>query len=241
MFPTPAPQHNPPPFAPPLVTPFGQPALTRHYATTYGPVRPTKGLGVAIITVFWVELAAILLNVAAYIDAQLLLDEIITSARPDPSSIDRLVEAENNLLATRLLTLFIGLAAIILLAVWSNRVAHNAQNRGVIGLSPGLAAGGWFIPFANTVIPFIQLRRAAKPFIGATSVITAWQVCFVWAALISRSGVRDMEEATTLLEFSHALEQRMSSLSLAAALFLVAAICATRSITDINRRVSTCA
>lgn len=40
MFPSPAPQHNPPPFAPPLVTPFGQPALTSFSATTYGPVRP---------------------------------------------------------------------------------------------------------------------------------------------------------------------------------------------------------
>ena len=241
MFPTPAPQHNPPPFAPPLVTPFGQQALTGHYATTYGPVRPTKGLGVAIITVLWVEFATILLNVAAAFDAQRVVDDIDNYARLDTSSINRLAEAENNVVATGLLTLLVGFAAIILLAVWSNRVSHNAQNRGVIGLSPGLAAGGWFIPFANTVIPFIQLRRAAKPFIGATSVITAWQVCFVWAALISRSGVREVEEASTAFELSGALTDHISYLAFAAALFLGAAICATQSITDIDRRVSTCA
>lgn len=241
MFPTPAPQHNPSPFAPPHVTPFGQPALMRQYATTYGPVRPTKGLGVAIIVVLWVELAAILLHVAAWIDARRVFDEVISSAGSESSSFDHLEEADALVNATWLLTLLIGLAAIILLAVWSERVCHNAHNRGVPGLSPGLAAGGWFIPFAQAVIPFIQLRRAAKPFIGATSVITAWQVCLVSAAFISRFGVREVEEASTAFELSDALTDHISYLAFAAALFLGAAICATQSITDIDRRVSTCA
>ena len=241
MFPTPAPQHNPPPFAPPLVTPFGQPALTSFSATTYGPVRPTKGLGVAIIVVLWVELAAILLHVAACIDARRVFDEVISSAGIESSSFDPLEKADALVSATWLLALLIGLAAIILLAVWSNRVCHNAQSRGVPGLSPGLAAGGWFIPFAQAVIPFIQLRRAAKPFIGATSVITAWQVFLFSAAFISRSGVREVEEASTAFELSGALTDHISYLAFAAALFLGAAICATQSITDIDRRVSTCA
>jgi len=241
MSPTPTPQHNPPPFAPPLVTPFGQPALTRQYATTYGPVRPTKGLGAAIIVVLWVELATILLNVAAAFDARRVFDEVISSTGIESSSFDRLEEADARVNATALLVLLIGLAAVILLAVWSNRVSHNAQNRGVVGLSPGLAGGGWFIPFANAVIPFIQLRRAAKPFIGATSVVTAWQVFLVSAAFISRSGVREVEEASTAFELSDALTDHISYLAFAAALFLGAAICATQSITDIDRRVSTCA
>ena len=209
--------------------------------TTLGPVRSTDGLGVAIIVVLWVEFAALLMSVAAHINAQSVFDEIVNSASPDSSSIDRLDEAENLGNASGLFTLLIGLVAIILLAVWSNRVSHNAQNRGVPGLSPGLAAGGWFIPFAQAVIPFIQLRRAAKPFIGTTNLITTWQVCLVSAALVSRNGLRDMEEATTVFEYSDALDQRISSLSLTAALFLVAAICATHTINDIDRRVSKCA
>lgn len=241
MSPTPTPQHNPPPFAPPLVTPFGRPAPTGHYATAYGPVRPTKGLGVAIVVVLWVEFAGILLHVAACIDAQRALDEIDPWADVESSSFDRLEEADALVSATWLLTLLIGLAAIILLAVWSNRVCHNAQSRGVPGLSPGLAAGGWFIPFAQAVIPFIQLRRAAKPFIGATSVITAWQVFLVSAAFISRSGVREVEEASTAFELSDALTDHISYLAFAAALFMGAAICATHSINDIDRRVSKCA
>lgn len=209
--------------------------------TTLGPVRSTDGLGVAIIVVLWVEFAALLMSVAAHINAQSVFDEIVNSASPDSSSIDRLDEAENLGNASGLFTLFIGLVAIILLAVWSNRVSHNAQNRGITGLDPGLAGGGWFIPFAQAVIPFIQLRRAAKPFIGTTNLITTWQVCLVSAALVSRNGLRDMEEATTVFEYSDALDQRISSLSLTAALFLVAAICATHTINDIDRRVSKCA
>lgn len=192
----------------------------------------------SIIVLLWVELAAILAQVAASIYEQRVVDDFLNSARlkrPAPNSIDR---ADILVNATVVFTLLIGLATVILLALWSNRVSHNAQNRGVPGLRPGLAAGGWFIPFAGAVIPFIQLRRAAKPFLGTTTSLTAWQVLIVAAALVSRLGDRAIEHAASASILSDALAQRVYFLSVAAVLFAVATMFAMRAIKEIDRRVS---
>ena len=201
-------------------------------------MRPTAGLGLSIIVLLWVELAAILAQVAASIYEQRVVDDFLNSARwerPAPNSIDR---ADILVNVTVAFTLLIGLATVILLALWSNRVSHNAQNRGVPGLRPGLAAGGWFIPFAGAVIPFIQLRRAAKPFLGTTTSLTAWQVLIVSAALVSRLGGRAIEHAASASILSDALAQRVYFLSVAAVLFAVATMFAMRAIKEIDRRVS---
>ena len=201
-------------------------------------MRPTAGLGLSIIVLLWVELAAILAQVAASIYEQRVVDDFLNSARwerPAPNSIDR---ADILVNVTVVFTLLIGLATVILLALWSNRVSHNAQNRGVPGLRPGLAAGGWFIPFAGAVIPFIQLRRAAKPFLGTTTSLTAWQVLIVSAALVSRLGGRAIEHAASASILSDALAQRVYFLSVAAVLFAVATMFAMRAIKEIDRRVS---
>ncbi len=68
------------------------------------------------------------------------------------------------------------LAIAILLTVWSARVAGNARAAG--RPVSGLAAGGWWIPIAWFVVPFVQLRRA----LGGRGNVTAlglWQLLFI--------------------------------------------------------------
>lgn len=229
-LPPPTPRHN--------AHPFAQPPQASRSAAAFGSVTPSSGFGVAIIVLLWVELAAILLSVAAAIYQQRVFSDIGGDALFERWAQDLLERAGDPYRTTALVALIVGLAAIILLALWSNRVSHNARNRGVTGLSPGLAAGGWFIPFAQAVIPFVQLRRAAKPFLGATTAITAWQVFMVSGALVSRLGAHDIEQASTSSSLSDALSQRVMYVSIAAVLFAVATTCATRAIKDIDRRVS---
>jgi hypothetical protein len=51
----------------------------------------------------------------------------------------------------------------VLWIIWQFRHAKNAERlRGALGLGPGWAIGGWFIPFGNFVIPGLQLNQAAK-------------------------------------------------------------------------------
>ena len=133
---------------------------------------------------------------------------------------------------------FVLAAAIILLAVWSHRITTNAHNRGVPFLRPGLAAGGWFIPLAQVVVPFVQIRRAANSFLGNTTSVTVWQVCIATAALVSRFGFSDLEDASTPVEFSHALTGRVAFLVTSMVLFGVGLLFAKAAIREIDRRVS---
>ena len=55
------------------------------------------------------------------------------------------------------------LASGIVFVIWQFRHAKNAEARGgSLGLGPGWAIGGWFIPCANYVLPPIQLHQSAK-------------------------------------------------------------------------------
>lgn len=70
----------------------------------------------------------------------------------------------------------IGLTLFILLCVWVYRAhvaLHRAGARTTLG--PGLAVGGFFIPFANLVLPFLAVRDAVR--LGksaAGSLVVAW-------------------------------------------------------------------
>lgn len=53
------------------------------------------------------------------------------------------------------------IAVFVLTIVWQWRLAKNHEQLGRLGtsLGPGWAIGGWFIPLANFVLPFIQFRE----------------------------------------------------------------------------------
>ena len=87
---------------------------------------------------------------------------------------------------------FVALAIFVLLVIWLYRAAKNneALGRQNPRLGPGWAIGGWFIPIANFVIPFIVMDdvwRGADPSIARgdpgwrrTSTLGA-----IWAWLVT--------------------------------------------------------
>ncbi len=47
--------------------------------------------------------------------------------------------------------------------IWQFRHAKNAQVLGAYGgLGPGWAIGGWFVPFANYVLPAMQMHQSSR-------------------------------------------------------------------------------
>lgn len=93
----------------------------------------------------------------------------------------------------------------IVFIIWQYRHSKNAEAlRGTRGLGPGWAIGGWFIPVANFVLPFIELYQSAKassptPPPGAAyhhgaapKLLTAWAVTFIAAPVtfVTASGLR---------------------------------------------------
>jgi hypothetical protein len=73
------------------------------------------------------------------------------------------------------------IVAMIAFLVWIYRVLAAFRRSGVTSsMSPGLAVGGWFIPFANAVLPWLSVRSALRA-VGASSVIAGvWWL--IWLA-----------------------------------------------------------
>jgi len=74
--------------------------------------------------------------------------------------------------AAALVMLGSSVAQALVVGFWGRDAANNVRAFGAQGLtwSPGWAIGGWFIPYANYVIPFLVLReiwRAAEGPLGA--------------------------------------------------------------------------
>jgi len=74
----------------------------------------------------------------------------------------------------------------IVFLTWQYRHAVNAEllRDGPLSLGPGWAVGGWLIPGANLVLPFLQLRQAARVCGPVPRVVTAWSVLFVAGGLL---------------------------------------------------------
>jgi hypothetical protein len=77
------------------------------------------------------------------------------------------------------------LAAGLAFAGWLFRVAKNNIALGASGVTwgPGWAWGGWFIPLANLIIPFLVLREVWKASDPASAPGRTWTTAKVWPGL----------------------------------------------------------
>jgi hypothetical protein len=67
------------------------------------------------------------------------------------------------------------LVAMITFLVWIHRVfVAIRQTGGTTSWSPGWAVGGWFVPLANAVIPWLTVRDALKALGKPTALAGAW-------------------------------------------------------------------
>jgi hypothetical protein len=74
------------------------------------------------------------------------------------------------------------LGAVIAVPIWMHRVYGNLPALGEQGMqwSPAWAAGGWFIPFVNLVVPYLVIREVWSCFGDARPLPQPW-----WAAAIT--------------------------------------------------------
>jgi hypothetical protein len=79
------------------------------------------------------------------------------------------------------LMVFVHLLAGALLAGWIHRAATNARVLGWSHWSPGLAAGAWFIPLANWVMPPIFVAGVARASLWRHADRSVWSWWLTWA------------------------------------------------------------
>jgi hypothetical protein len=134
------------------------------------------------------------------------------------------------------LVVLLALATTIVLSIWSLRVARRARANGATLVSPGLACGGWYIPFANTIVPFVQLRRVARHGGRPAGHLNTWQA-FTIATLvlwIIMRGTNEIETADSMDDVSARLSAQVAvGFGITIVTFVMAYV-ATRALRDLD-------
>jgi hypothetical protein len=185
-------QPLPPPTAP--GPPFGAPGYRFPATPLSAAPTDTRGLRTATIVLFWCATASTAVLLAALITRKATWNSYTHGDR----SLSDLRDADDFVQGASTVTSLVMLAALIVLSIWSFRTARHARLTGANDVSPGLACGGWYIPFADAIIPFVQLRRIARHRQRSTSKVSLWQgfVIAVWVLWAALRGITNLDEDT---------------------------------------------
>lgn len=221
---------GPPP--PPPPRPGSFPASAPDF---YGQPRsaPT-GLRKASIILMWVAVAAHAFMTIAAFSRKSVWDGFVDGDK----SLLELDDADSLLGGTLLLSFLATLATAIVLAVWSYRTASNGQARGA-QTSPGLAAGGWFIPIGWFFVSFSQLRKAMGGR-GDTSPVGWWQGLWVVGTIASGVALQLFDDDLTQSpsEVSDGLRNQSVGLAIATVILAASAVVAVRALKSIDDATS---
>ncbi|MCW6009469.1 DUF4328 domain-containing protein [Micromonospora sp. CPCC 205371] len=151
-----------------------------------------------------------------------------------------------------LVAFFLLLVAATLVVVWLYRARRNLDKLGTAegAMGPGWAIGGWFIPFANFVIPFRVTSAVARGSLPGSAWLTAtlwgWWLSWVAATALERivSSVDDRryealpapaENASDFADYVAYHEGRFVLILPIAVLFAAAGLLLIMLIRDVSR------
>src|SRR5947199_1504714 len=141
-------------------------------STAYGPPARWRSLRGITTALTWLFSAHIVLTVVLIIGVLNHL-RVLSDKEAGGLVFDTKAVNDANGLAAAMIILsgLVAVAIFVLLIIWLYRAAKNneALGRQNPRLGPGWAIGGWFIPLANFVIPFIimdDVWRGSDPSIG---------------------------------------------------------------------------
>ncbi|HEX5615840.1 MAG TPA: DUF4328 domain-containing protein [Acidimicrobiia bacterium] len=178
-------------------------------ATTSAPVATNLGgLATALTWLFaLIAVASALLAVFRFIEWSLLDD-----LRTDPLSVEfsDLEDSDDRINALTGVRTMLILATAVVFIVWLHAATKNLRAFGYRDLryGPGWAIGGWFVPFANLVIPKQvvddawrgadpQAAPSGRPAGPVPGVFLAWWLAFLASTFLDRIGnfVGDADDA----------------------------------------------
>jgi hypothetical protein len=196
------------------------------------PLASTSGLRTATVALFWCTTGAMALTAAAAGNRLVVWNGFRDGSR-DLVDLD---DADTLVAAGFALQLGLTLASAIVVSIWSLRSMRNAVARQEGSPSPGLACGGWYIPFGMFVVPFVQFRKVVRARQASSATVNWWQGLFVAASVCSfavRGG--DPERADSIDDVTDILGFQTAAAVVGAVVLALATIAATRATRDLDR------
>lgn len=211
----------PPPDGAGHYQPFPQPTMP---PPGYAPAAPTgrlyslKGITTAAMVLLGLASAAAIVNAFPLFNRASLVDKF-----PGGVTLSQIEDADNSVFGVLAIFGITWLAAGILFIIWQYRYATNATAiSGPLGLGPGWAVGGWFIPLANLVLPFLQIRQSARASGGIPGIVVGWYVAYLAGVLMIASGSGTRPNARdTFSNASEAIDKFVQADRISAAGFIV--------------------
>jgi hypothetical protein len=143
----------------PSPSPWGNPAVA-HYPPPGSGRRSLRGLATALTVLLCIIAAVELIAAIILFYRSSLLFDAADGDFPGSSEADAV---DAGVAASVVLHILLALAIGVVFIVWQYRHAKNAENLGQSGgLGAGWAIGGWFVPFANLVLPAVQIFRSGQ-------------------------------------------------------------------------------
>jgi uncharacterized protein DUF4328 len=171
------------------------------YRIVGGPdFRPLDGVTTATAVLLGIAGLASLVGVYPFLNRVFTIHAYLDGT----ATLAALADADDAVVALLTVNFLVTVATGALFMVWQYRLAVNAEllRREPMSLGPGWAIGGWFIPFANFVLPYLQLRQSARatdpnlqrpqdvPVSGRVPrIVTAWTVLFVASTVLMAIGI----------------------------------------------------
>ena len=225
-----APPSAPPPPAPPGYVPYGGPAAGPGAAQS-----PAAGVRTAIVILMWVTVVLVAAFAAAAFNRWSVWEGFVDGDK----TLTDVDDADSLIGVTAGLSMLVVLTIAILLAIWSSRAAGNGAARGA-SANPGLAAGGWFIPLAWHIVPFMQLRKAMGGR-GRGSLVTRWQIAWLVATvgLVAQRVVGNIDESSTRFDdVGDRLRNQGIVLAVTTAVLILVAVTATAAMRHVDEVTS---
>lgn len=212
--------------APPGYVAYGQAAASAR--------PPAAGARKAIGILMWVSVGAYGLFAFTAFARRSVWDTFVESDRTF-ADLDKVNDADHLVAGAAGFVLVVTIVIAILLAVWSSRAVGNARARGS-DASPGLAAGGWFIPFAFFVVPFVQLRKALGGR-GERSLVSRWQGLWIAQSLLGNFLQRafgNIDTANTTDEVSNRLRNQGIVITISTIILVFTVIAARKAMQHVD-------
>ena len=205
-------------------------------------MRSIRGLATSLTVLLWITVAVAVVGALAYANRVSVTGDILdfdfTNFGDLTDLSNRADDADSFVGVAFLLMLACSVAIFVLLVIWMWRVAKNAELLGRVQprFGPGWTIGGWFIPFANLVIPVMVMQdlwRGSDPATPGgdpawrrskgSALVGWWWATHVLAALRFGSGGGEADSRSELerLRSSDSVAAFGSLAAIAAAVLLI--------------------